>query len=70
MPDRSKRLSISPLLRWASRHRARLLWLALASFVAGFYVLPFGEAQHTLFVLFAGLALGSAALLTGALGRR
>jgi len=57
MPVLSQRLFISPLLRWASRHRARLLWLALASFVAGFYVLPFGEAQHTLFVLFAGLAL-------------
>jgi hypothetical protein len=57
MPSLTRSLSILSLRRWASQHRARLLWLALASFVAGFYVLPFGEAQHTLFVLLAALAL-------------
>lgn len=50
-------LSIHPLRRWASRHRARLLWVALASFVAGFYVLPVGEVQIILFILLAALAL-------------
>lgn len=50
-------LSIKTLCRWASRHRARLLWLALASFLAGFYVLPIGEVQISLFITCAALAL-------------
>ena len=57
MPSLTRSPSVLLLRRWASRHRSRLLWLALGSLVAGFYVLPFGEAQHTLFVLLAALAL-------------
>jgi len=46
MPSLTRSLSIPSLRRWACQHRARLLWLALASLVAGFYVLPTGEAQQ------------------------
>lgn len=56
MPAVSHRF-VAKLWRWILIQRPLLLWLALVSFVAGFYVLPVGEVQMVLFTMFAGLAL-------------